>query len=182
MTTRRDDKEWRTARRRRWPWVGAGAAMAMLMAACGTSTAPRASTAPQPANASTATVQVASEPGVGDVLVDGAGRTLYLFSPDQARAATCSGSCAAAWPPLLTGGHPVAGSGTKSALLGTVTDGNGATQVTYNHWPLYTYVGDNGPHQANGQDVNSFGGLWSAVTASGTQASARGASGSGGAY
>jgi predicted lipoprotein with Yx(FWY)xxD motif len=91
---------------------------------------------------------------------------LYLFAPDKQGMVTCSGACAAAWPPLTTT-TPVAGSGVQSSLLGTVKAPDGSTVVTYNQWPLYTFANDSGPGQATGQGVNAFGGLWSAVTGAG---------------
>jgi predicted lipoprotein with Yx(FWY)xxD motif len=102
--------------------------------------------------------------GLGTVLVDGQGLTLYLFVPDkQSGASTCYNACAQGWPPLLlpTGvTTPVAGSGVKTSLLGTTPRTDGTTQVTYNKWPLYLWVGDSEPGQATGQGLNNLGGLW----------------------
>ena len=102
--------------------------------------------------------------GLGTVLVDGQGLTLYLFVPDkQSGSSSCYGECASAWPPLLLPDGvttPVAGTGIKSALLGTTHRTDGTVQVTYNKWPLYTWVGDSGPGQASGQGLNNSGGLW----------------------
>jgi Secreted repeat of unknown function len=41
---------------------------------------------------------------LGTFLVDGHGRTLYLFQKDKTKRSTCSGACATDWPPLLTSG------------------------------------------------------------------------------
>jgi predicted lipoprotein with Yx(FWY)xxD motif len=143
-------------------------------AACG-GAASLASSPPRTANlARPGTVQVRNVPGVGPVLVDSAGRTLYLLSADRQEAATCTASpqCAAAWPPLdlAPTSSPVAGSGIHSPLLSTIMAANGARQVTYNRWPLYTFTGDHGPGQARGQGIHGFGGVWSAVSASGQPA------------
>jgi predicted lipoprotein with Yx(FWY)xxD motif len=40
-------------------------------------------------------------------------------------------------------------------------------QVTYAGHPLYTYVGDSGPDETNGNGVNLNGGLWHEMAASG---------------
>lgn len=104
---------------------------------------------------------------VGSVLVDGAGRTLYVFGPDAHKRPTCTGSCAAVWPPLLVRHKPIAGMGVKKSLLGSVRTASGKLQVTYDHWPLYTYVVDTAPRQVHGQGVTAFGGKWSTIAASG---------------
>jgi predicted lipoprotein with Yx(FWY)xxD motif len=113
-----------------------------------------------------ATVTAASTK-LGMILVDGGGRTLYLFEKDQPDQSACSGSCAAAWPVDNSSGTPKAGSGVKASLLGTIKRSDGATQVTYNHHPLYYYSGDSGPGQQNGQGLNAFGAAWFVVSPAG---------------
>ena len=102
--------------------------------------------------------------GLGTVLVNGPGNTLYLFEPDkQSGSSTCYGACAQGWPPLLLPSGvttPVAGAGVKSSLLGTTHRTDGTVQVTYNKWPVYLWVGDSQPGQATGQALNNLGGLW----------------------
>jgi predicted lipoprotein with Yx(FWY)xxD motif len=114
----------------------------------------------------TATV-TADSTSLGMILVDGNGRTLYLFAKDQPNQSACSGACVAAWPVDQSSGTPKAGSGVKAALLGTIRRGDGTTQVTYNHHPLYYYAGDSGAGQQNGQDLNAFGAKWYVVTPAG---------------
>jgi hypothetical protein len=75
--------------------------------------------------------------------------------------------------------------GVQPALLGTVKDASGKLEVTYNHWPLYTFSGDPGPGVAHGQGLVSFGGTWYVLNAAGNpvtsgQPSAGGPSSSGG--
>ncbi len=102
--------------------------------------------------------------GLGKVLVDGQGLTLYLFVPDkQSGNSTCYGKCAQAWPPLLLPAGvtaPLAGAGIKNGLLGTTRRTDGTIQVTYNKWPLYLWVIDSAPGDATGQGINNNGGLW----------------------
>jgi predicted lipoprotein with Yx(FWY)xxD motif len=95
------------------------------------------------------------------VLTNAEGLTVYSFAPDTATMSNCNGSCAAFWPPLT--GAPHAGPGV-TGRLGTITRSDGATQATYNGHPLYTYVGDTQPGQANGNNLNLNGGLWHEVT------------------
>jgi predicted lipoprotein with Yx(FWY)xxD motif len=104
-----------------------------------------------------ATVQTRKVGKLGTLLVNGKGLTLYMFVPDHQKKVTCKGTCAKVWPPLKLkkGQKPTAGGSAKKKLLGM--DGR---VVTYNHWPLYTYVGDSKPGQANGQAKDLNGGLW----------------------
>jgi predicted lipoprotein with Yx(FWY)xxD motif len=97
------------------------------------------------------------------VLTNAKGFTLYSFAPDPPNRSTCYGSCAAYWPPVT--GAPAAGPGIMGRL-GTIKRSDGATQATYNGHPLYTYVGDTAPGQANGNHLNLNGGLWRVVTVS----------------
>jgi predicted lipoprotein with Yx(FWY)xxD motif len=161
--------------------IGGGLLLAALMvAACGSSThhtsgtasptsAPSASAAP---TSSAATVKVETVTGVGPVLVDSSGRTLYLLTADHQSMVSCTSTngCTGVWPPLdLPAGTTTAspGSGVQAGLLSTIQAPGGKTQVTYNHWPLYTFAGDGGPGQAKGEGINSFGGVWWALTSAG---------------
>ncbi len=111
-----------------------------------------------------ATVTTRKIKKLGTVLVNGRGRTLYMFVPDHQKRVTCTGSCAAAWPPLKLkkGQRPTAGGAAKKKLLGM--DGR---VVTYNRWPLYTYIGDQKAGQATGQALDLNGGLWYVLSPSG---------------
>ena len=98
------------------------------------------------------------------VLADANGRTLYWFAPDTAARSACYGSCAAYWPPVK--GPATAGPGV-TGTLSVLTRSDGSVQAAYDGHPLYTYVGDSAPGQANGNGLNLNGGLWHEVTASG---------------
>jgi predicted lipoprotein with Yx(FWY)xxD motif len=107
------------------------------------------------------------ETGLGMILVNPRGHTLYLFAKDRSGRSSCSGSCAKFWPPLLSSGAPTAGTGVKRSLLGTTRRSNGSMQVTYNRHPLYTYALDKRAGQTKGQGSSFFGARWWAVSASG---------------
>jgi predicted lipoprotein with Yx(FWY)xxD motif len=107
--------------------------------------------------------------GLGPVLVDGHGRTLYLFAKDRNGKSACAGQCAGYWPPLITSGKPVATAGAKASLLGTTRRPDGRLQVTYNHHPLYTFVKDTRKGQTNGEELRAFGAEWYAVSATGAK-------------
>jgi predicted lipoprotein with Yx(FWY)xxD motif len=102
--------------------------------------------------------------GAVTVLADAQGRTLYWFAPDTATRSACYGSCAAYWPPVK--GPATAGPGV-TGTLSVLTRTGGSVQAAYDGHPLYTYVGDRAPGQANGNGLNLNGGLWHEVTASG---------------
>jgi predicted lipoprotein with Yx(FWY)xxD motif len=103
----------------------------------------------------------------GKIIVDGRGRTLYLFEKDRRRHSTCTGACATYWPPLLSSAKPVAGTGVEQRLLGTIRRSNGKKQVTYNGHPLYRYIQDTKPGRITGQDSHFFGGGWYVVSPAG---------------
>jgi predicted lipoprotein with Yx(FWY)xxD motif len=113
-------------------------------------------------------VAVASS-GLGRVLVDGRGRTLYLFEKDKLGKSACTGQCASFWPPLIASGKPLATAGARASLLGTTKRGDGRLQVTYNHHPLYMFVKDARKGQTNGEEVDAFGVEWYAVSAAGAK-------------
>lgn len=169
--------------------VLAAVAGAVLLAGCSSSpssssptTAKSTTTTATPATLGTTTTSGSAAPpvyevetgtvaGLGKVLVDGQGLTLYLFIPDrQSNNSTCYGRCAEGWPPLILPvgvTKPVAGAGVDASLLGTTKRTDGSVQVTYNRWPLYTWVGDSEPGQATGQALNNDGGLWYVVSPQG---------------
>lgn len=115
-------------------------------------------------------VRAATVDGLGTALVTNRGYALYMFPPDDARRVTCTGKCATAWPPLVVppGGRVLAGRGVRARLLGTTgAPGGGGRVVTYNGWPLYTYLGDGERHHASGQGVDADGGYWYVMRPSG---------------
>jgi len=107
-----------------------------------------------------APITVGTAKGVGKVLVDSNGMTLYYFQKDQNGESTCYGPCEAGWPPLTTEGAPQAGEGAMASKLGTTKRKDGTVQVTYNKWPLYTFVEDKKPGEDNGTDSKAFGASW----------------------
>ncbi len=131
------------------------------------STSPAAGTS----TSSGATVEVGTKnvAGLGTILVNAKGQTLYMFAPDKAQQVTCTDQCAAVWPPLELpdGGKAVASGAAKSKLLDSDPNPAGGQVVTYAGWPLYTYVADSSPGQATGQALNLNGGLWYVLSPSG---------------
>ena len=96
------------------------------------------------------------------VLTNAKGLTLYWFASDSPAASSCTGSCAAYWPPVA--GTPKAGPGI-TGKLGTIRRPGGGAQATYDGHPLYTYAGDSAPGQANGNKLDLNGGYWYEVRA-----------------
>ena len=106
---------------------------------------------------------------LGSVLADARGHSLYLFEADKGSKSACYGQCAAVWPPLLTAGAPVSGTGLKKALLTTAKRKDGKSQVVYAGHPLYFFSGDANAGQVKGEGLVHFGGTWYAVSAAGTK-------------
>jgi predicted lipoprotein with Yx(FWY)xxD motif len=96
-----------------------------------------------------------------NVLANGKGYTLYWFAADTAAKSACHGLCPAYWPPV-NGGLTAGPCGTGKA--GMIKRSDGSTQATYDGHPLYTYVGDSAPGQANGNPPSMNGGLWHEIT------------------
>lgn len=113
------------------------------------------------------TLSTASISGLGAVLVDSEGLTVYMFAKDNGTASSCYGACAQGWPPVIAEGKPTAGEGATSSQLGTTKRKDGSMQVTYAGHPLYTYAGDTAPGEANGNESTAFGGKWSALDEAG---------------
>jgi predicted lipoprotein with Yx(FWY)xxD motif len=146
--------------------VASVAAIAMLVTAVAL-----AATGSSRSAKSTVTVSTRSVSGLGQILVNSAGKTLYMFVPDKHSKVTCFKTCAKIWPPLKASiaTKLVAKGAAKKALLGTDKDAAvaGGRVVTYNHWPLYTYLGDPKPGVAAGQALNLNGGLWYVLSPTG---------------
>jgi predicted lipoprotein with Yx(FWY)xxD motif len=160
--------------------LGAGGLglLAVVAAGCGGGGATAASSGPpKTASGQAATVGI-SNTGIGKILVDSQGRTLYLFKADQGTKSACTGACAGAWPPLLVKGKPTLGNGVNASLVGTAARPEGTTQVTYNGHPLYLFVKDQEAGETNGQGVSAFGAAWFALGSGGNQVSAQPASSS----
>ena len=105
--------------------------------------------------------------GLGRMLVDGHGRSLYLFEKDTHGRSACSGACAAYWPPLLTSGKAVAIKGAKPSLLGSIARPGGGRQVSYAGHPLYFFAGDTRSGQVTGEGLQDFGAGWYALSPAG---------------
>jgi predicted lipoprotein with Yx(FWY)xxD motif len=107
--------------------------------------------------------------GLGQILVNSQGLTLYLFQADTGTTSSCFGACAAAWPPLRAAGQPTVGSGANASLIGTTNRSDGNPQVTYNGHPLYLFIQDKKPGDTTGQGLTAFGGGWFALSPAGNQ-------------
>ncbi len=150
--------------------------LTMVLAACGNSTSSGSGSTPTPA--ATTPTPAAPTPTTAAALVmtttatvkgqsvtiltdASSGKTLYYFTPDTATKAACTGGCAQTWPPLLATGPGTPTSATSlPGMLTVVSSGNG-NQVAYNGHPLYTFSGDTGPAQTNGEGI---GGKWFVCT------------------
>jgi predicted lipoprotein with Yx(FWY)xxD motif len=152
------------------------AVIAIAVTGCGGSSKKSGSQSTAPAttsNARAATVD-ARKTGLGTILVNATGRTLYLFEKDKGDKSSCAGACASAWPPVITTAKPKAGAGVTAAKLGTTKRGDGTTEATYNGHPLYTYAGDARPGDTAGEGLNQFGAEWYALSPHGGKVEKKG--------
>jgi predicted lipoprotein with Yx(FWY)xxD motif len=164
--------------------IGAMATLALLAAGCGSGTkstssaasAPAASAQAQTTPASTgaaaaggSAATVTSKPNkLGAILAAGPKRlTVYLFDGDKGSTASCTGACAAVWPPVRTSALPAAKGSARGAELGVTARQDGSRQVTYHGHPLYFYARDGDMSDAYGQGVKSFGAGWYVLAPSG---------------
>jgi predicted lipoprotein with Yx(FWY)xxD motif len=145
-------------------------AIGLVAAACGgsaQSSTPSTTASP----VAGATVMVAANSTLGNILVDGRGITLYVFGADTQGTSNCTGGCLQNWPALTaTSDKPVGGPGV-TGTLGVITRSDGIKQATFNGMPLYTFVRDSKAGDTNGQGVTAFGGLWTVVAGGGAPTS-----------
>jgi predicted lipoprotein with Yx(FWY)xxD motif len=148
----------------------ATASAAVILAACGSNGS--SGTSNTASGGSTATVAANQVDGVGNVLVDSSGRTLYSPDEEANGQILCTGACTAFWTPLTADGTPMATSGV--AQLGVIDRPDGSKQVTADGKPLYTFQEDS-PGEVKGDNFSDdFGSqhfTWHAILANGTAAS-----------
>jgi predicted lipoprotein with Yx(FWY)xxD motif len=141
--------------------IAAAAVAVILLTRSSTPAAPRAA-APAAAEPS---VRVAKTK-LGRILVNGQGRTLYLYMKDRGTQSACSRRCAQVWPPATVPGAPTAGPGVAAAKLTTTPDADNRRQLVYNGHPLYTLTADVRAGQINGE---GFLGTWYVISAAGNR-------------
>ena len=159
-------------------YIAASVGTAFITAACGsygtsaygsTSTGGSPGAATPSAGASGPSTISTRSTALGQFLVDGNGRTLYLFEADKANASSCYDACAGVWPPVTTTGSPLAGAGVNQSLLATTTRKDGSMEVVYNGHPLYYFISDKQAGDTTGQGLSSFGADWYVLSAAGTK-------------
>jgi predicted lipoprotein with Yx(FWY)xxD motif len=160
--------------------TAAGVAALTLAAACSSSSSPAAGAAAPATSASASAaapatstgaaataggIMTTAAPGLGTIVVDSTGRTLYRYDKDSNNPPTsnCSGGCLAAWPPVPA---TTTVTGISSSLIGSITGTDGSKQLTVAGWPVYYFAQDTAAGQFNGQGV---GGTWWVVSPTGTE-------------
>ncbi|WP_407552832.1 SCO0930 family lipoprotein [Streptomyces sp. Pv4-95] len=112
-----------------------------------------------------ADVSVFPHPDLGEILVDGKGRTLYRFNKDSAwpMKFACNDACLETWKPAKPADRSKL-TGIPEELITTVTRPDGIRQLAVDCWPVYWFTGDKQPGDINGQGKD---GLWFAVSKEG---------------
>jgi predicted lipoprotein with Yx(FWY)xxD motif len=149
--------------------AAASVAIALVAAGCGGKSSSSSTSAPASSSAAGGATIAVRTSKLGSIMVDGNGRTLYLFEKDKGTMPSCYGACAGGWPPYTTTGAAQAGSGTSASLLATTSRTDGKTQVTYHGHPLYHFAGDSKPGDTNGEGLAAFGAKWYALAPSGNK-------------
>jgi predicted lipoprotein with Yx(FWY)xxD motif len=127
-----------------------------------------ASTPPAGAAKAKAPAIKLSKTGLGTIIVDGKGHTLYAFGHDLKNKSRCSGACAQNWPPAAAPAKPTVGKGLDKSKLKVIKRGDGIRQLSYNGHPLYRFSLDSARGDTNGQNITAFGGTWHVVSKRGT--------------
>jgi len=91
-----------------------------------------------------------ADTGLGQILVDADGITLYGFLNDSDGVSNCNGACADAWPPV-PGDTAVDTSVLDGGKFKTIEREDGTTQLAIGKWALYYFAGDAQPGDVNGQ-------------------------------
>ena len=163
-------------------WMAAAACAAGIALAATACSSGSGSSSPAAPAASSATAKASSAPSTaamtiglasvsgidGKFLAGSQGRAMYLFEADKSSASTCTGACAATWPPVTAASMPMAGGGVEQSLLGTTKRADGTEQVTYHGHPLYYFAADTAG-MAKGQGYKDFGAGWYVVNAKGSK-------------
>jgi predicted lipoprotein with Yx(FWY)xxD motif len=140
------------------------------LAACGASSKSSGTTT-SPGTATT--VAVKSIPGVGNVLVDSAGKALYSANVEANGMVQCTGACTSFWQPLTIGSGTPTATGNAGKLT-VIKRPDGTRQVALGSKPLYTFSQDSPGKAAGNGFKDNFGGThftWTAVLAGGKSSS-----------
>jgi predicted lipoprotein with Yx(FWY)xxD motif len=134
---------------------------------------------PEPEGGIVGVLRVGKVGSLGSIVIGRGFHTAYVFNKDSGSTSSCNDACAAKWPPMITEIDPIARDGIDASKVGTIEREDGSIQVTYAGQPLYDYVGDAAAAEANGNDIDAFGGEWNVIRPNGEAVvgSKKGASG-----
>jgi predicted lipoprotein with Yx(FWY)xxD motif len=153
-------------------------AAVLIAAGCGGSSSSKSSSSSTPASsaasasvttttaaaASGSTLSVAKNGGK-DMLVDAAGKTVYLYVPDASNTTSqVPSGLKALWPAVTATGASTVGAGLDASKIALQAQPDGSKQVSYNGHLLYTFTNDTAPGDAKGQGL---GNIWYTLSASG---------------
>lgn len=145
-------------RRYRLPGLALGSVVLVLAACSGSSKSASSATTSvtsTPVTSVSMTVSIGTTK-LGRVLVNSAGRTLYMYDKDTGGFSKCSGACVTVWPPLVVTGPPTFGAGLSASMFSTITRSEGTKQLVVDGHPLYTYSGDTKAGDTTGQGLGDF--------------------------
>ena len=140
--------------------------IALVVAVAATASVAVSGSSAKARSAASAAVVSLRQTALGRTLVDGQGRTLYLFQGDRPNASRLSQAGFAAWPAFTSSRTPRTTGGAIAAKIGTIVT-HGQRQVVYSHHPLYYFAGDQKAGDTLGQALNEFGALWYVLSPAG---------------
>ena len=98
-----------------------------------------------------------------DILTSKTGMTIYTFDKDSAGKSNCRDACLALWPAV-----PVADAPSADRDFGSIQRDDGTKQLTYKERPVYYFIKDKKPGDANGDNVKN---VWHVIPKSAPHAS-----------
>jgi predicted lipoprotein with Yx(FWY)xxD motif len=132
-----------------------GLAAAAVLAACGGGGGTSSS-----GGSAAHQVSTRNQPGIGTVLVDPSGKTLYFADQEASGTIRCTGACVGFWFPVKAGTTAPTADVQLPGKLGTVKRPDGTTQVSYDGKPLYQFKLDTAAGEAKGDSFSDdFGGM-----------------------
>ncbi|HVB19759.1 MAG TPA: hypothetical protein VNF51_00510 [Candidatus Paceibacterota bacterium] len=133
-----------------WYWLSMSQTSSAIIA-------PTQTVATQPTavvSSTTPVLNVHSDPTLGTYLVAANGMTLYVDTKDTNGVSTCTGVCAANWPPYIVNNEPTFTGGV--GVSGAITVISDTMQLTYKGMPLYFWIKDTKVGDATGNKIGNF--------------------------
>jgi len=108
------------------------------------------------------TIMIATNPKIGNYLVDANGMTLYYLDGESTSTIKCNGMCLSFWP-LFNTKNIIVPSGLNLSDFEIFKRPDGNDQVSYNGLPLYYFIRDSKRGDITGNNLRDPFGIWHTV-------------------